>query len=365
MPSPPGRPETVEGDGVAAKTGRGRFFEDFALGQRLRHATPRTASEGDRALYQALYGSRFALQSADGFARRLGLPAAPLDDFLVFHLVFGKTVIDVSLNAVANLGYAEGVFGVPVYPGDTLDAESEVIGLKQTSAGDSGIVYVRTTGWNQRGEEVLRYVRWVLVRKRDKASPAPETAVPELGRAVTVEALQVPEALSFADYDDELAGSPHRFGAYGVGERIDHIDGMTIEEAEHQLATRLYQNSARVHFNQHVEGRGRFGRRLVYGGHIISLARALSFNGLANAQKVLALNGGSHTAPCFAGDTLYAWSEIKDALPLPGRADAGVLRLRTVATKDRACADFPDKGADGKRDPAVVLDLDYSVLIPS
>lgn len=354
----------MAGSAPAAKTGGGNFFEDFAVGQRLRHATPRTASEGDVALYQALYGSRFALQSADSFAQGLGLPAAPLDDFLVFHLVFGKTVTDVSLNAVANLGYAEGLFGVPVYPGDSLQAESEVIGLKQTSAGDSGIVYVRTLGTNQMGEEVLRYCRWVLVRKRDKASPAPDPVVPELAAALAPAALQVPEELSFADYDLGLAGSPHRLGDYRVGERIDHVDGMTVEEAEHQLATRLYQNTARVHFNQHVEGQGRFGRRLIYGGHVISLARALSFNGLGNAAKVLALNGGSHTAPLFAGDTVYAWSEVLDVQPLPGRDDAGVLRLRSVATKDRACADFPDKGPDGKRDPAVILDLDYSVLMP-
>ncbi len=349
---------------MGAKTGGGNFFEDFCLGQELRHATPRTATEGDRALYQAFYGSRFALQSADSFAQSLGLPAAPLDDFLVFHLVFGKTVSDISLNAIANLGYAEGVFGVPVCPGDSLSATSEVIGLKETSSGDSGIVYVRTRGLNQRGEEVLRYVRWVLVRKRDKASPAPAPQVPDLAKAVSPADFALPDSLGFAGYDDGLAGSRHRFGDYRQGERIDHVDGMTIEEAEHQMATRLYQNTARVHFNQHVEGQGRFGRRLIYGGHVISLARSLSFNGLANAVKVLALNGGSHTAPCFAGDTVYAWSEVLEKQDFPGRGDCGVLRLRTVATKDRACADFPDRNEEGKRDPAVVLDLDYSVLMP-
>ncbi len=349
---------------MGAKTTGGNYFEDFFIGQVLRHATPRTATAGDRGLYQALYGSRFALQSADSFAQSLGLAGAPLDDFLVFHLVFGKTVTDISLNAIANLGYAEGVFGVPVYPGDSLSSVSEVIGLKETSSGESGIVYVRTVGTNQRGEEVLRYVRWVLVRKRDKASPAPEAQVPSLAKAVSPTDYQLPESLSFTRYDEVLAGSPHRFGDYAAGERIDHVDGMTIEEAEHQLATRLYQNTARVHFNQHVEGQGRFGRRLIYGGHIISLARSLTFNGLANAIRVLALNGGSHTAPCFAGDTVYAWSEVLETQELPGRSDAGVLRLRTVATKDRDCAGFPDRGEDGKRDPAIVLDLDYSVLLP-
>jgi len=139
---------------------------------------------------------------------------------------------------------------------------------------------------------------------------------------------------------------------------------MTIEDAEHMLATRLYQNTAKVHFNQHVEREGRFGKRIVYGGHVISLARALSFNGLANALLVAAIHGGRHTAPCFGGDTVYAWSEVLAKDPLPGRGDIGALRLRTVATKDRACADFPGHDASAPADPAVVLDLDYSVLMP-
>ena len=139
---------------------------------------------------------------------------------------------------------------------------------------------------------------------------------------------------------------------------------MTIEESEHMMATRLYQNTARVHFNQHAEKSGRFGRRIVYGGYIIGLARALSFNGLANAFSVVAINAGRHVSPAFAGDTVYAWSEIIEQMSLPGRHDLGALRVRTVATKDRSCADFPYKQADGSYDPSVLLDFDYTVLMP-
>lgn len=346
------------------KTDPGRFFEDFRVGEVLRHATPRTVTEGDRALYMALTGSRFALNSSDEFARMLDLPSAPIDDILVFHLVFGKTVPDVSLNAVANLGYAACVFGVLVYAGDTLTATSEVIGLRETSSGETGIVWVRSTGRNQRGETVLDYVRWILVGKRDPAAPAPEPVEPDLPAAVVPAELVVPAQLNLAGYYGEASGSDHLFDDYAVGERIDHIDAMTIEEAEHQMATRLYQNTARVHFNLHAAKDSRFGRRIVYGGHIISLARALSFNGLANAFRVAAINGGRHVAPSFAGDTIYAWSEVLGKFDLPGRTDLGALRLRTVAVKNRACADFPYRGPDGKPDPAVVLDLDYTVLMP-
>ncbi len=346
------------------KTQRGNFFEDFSAGQTLRHATPRSLTEGDRALYTALYGTRFALQSSDEFARALGLPGAPLDDLLVFHTVFGKTVPDISLNAVANLGYAGCVFGAPVFPGDTLSAASTVIGVKENSNRKTGVVTVRSSGVNQRGESVLDYIRWVMVNKRDPASPAPAPVVPDLPDAVPAEAFAIPPALNLANYVTALAGSAHLWDDYEAGECIDHVDGMTIEEAEHQMATRLYQNTARVHFDLHAVKGGRFGQRIVYGGHIISLARALSFNGLANAVRIAAINGGRHAAPSFAGDTIYAWSEILDKTALPGRADLGALRLRTIATKDQACADFPRASADGKPHPAVVLELDYTVLMP-
>ena len=347
-----------------SKTNPGNFFEDFRVGQEIRHATPRTLTEGDASLYTALYGSRFALQSSDAFAQAVGFARAPLDDLLVFHTVFGKTVPDISLNAVANLGYADCVFGAPVFPGDSLTARSEVIGLRENANGKTGIVYVRTTGENQRGETVLGYVRWVMVRKGDPDAPAPEPAAPDLPKSVAAGKLAPLAGFDASRWDDALSGEPWRWGDYAPGEKIDHIDGMTIEEAEHATATRLYQNTAKVHFNRHTEAQGRFGRRLVYGGHVISLARALSFNGLANAFRIAAINGGRHVNPVFAGDTIYAWSEIVERLEVPGSTALGALRLRTMATKDEPCAAFPDRNADGRYPESVVLDLDYTALIP-
>ncbi len=349
---------------MTTKTRPGNFFEDFRVGQHLVHAPPRTVTTGDTALYTALFGSRFALNSSDPFAQRLGLPRAPVDSMLAFHLVFGRTVADISLNAIANLGYAGAVFGVPLYPGDTITSDSHVIGLKPNKDGKTGVVYVRSTGANQHGQTVLDYRRWVMVKKRDLDAAAPETVVPELPDAVPVAELHCPYTLAPGAYDTARAGAAFLWDDYTVGERIDHVDGMTIEEAEHMLATRLYQNTAKVHFNQHLEREGRFGKRIVYGGHIISLARALSFNGLANALSVAAIHGGRHSAPSFAGDTIYAWSEVRAKEALPGRSDIGALRIRTVASKDRACADFPGHDAAAVPDPAVVLDLDYTVLMP-
>jgi 2-methylfumaryl-CoA hydratase len=340
-----------------AKTNSGRFFEDYSVGQVLHHAVPRTVTDGERALYHALYPSRHALYSSDEFARASGLPQSPLDDLAAFHVVFGKTVPDVSLNAVANLGYAEGRWLKPVYAGDTLRSESEVIGVKQNSNGKTGVVYVRTRGLNQRDEAVMEYVRWVMVRKSNLDAPAPEAVVPQLKKALEPSDLVIPQGLDFSNYDFAQAGETHRWGDYEIGEKIDHVDGVTVEEAEHMLATRLWQNTAKVHFDLTFRPEG----RLIYGGHVISMARALSFNGLANAQMVVGLNGGAHANPCFAGDTIKAWSEVLDKAET-GVPGVGAIRLRLVATK---CGEpFLLKNEDGRYMPNVLLDLDYWALMP-
>ena len=342
------------------KTNTGRFFEDYRIGEVILHAVPRTIKMGERALYHMLYPARHALHSSDQFAQSCGLPFSPLDDMVVFHVVFGKTVPEISLNAVANLGYAEGRWLSPVWPGDTIRSQSEVIGLKQNSNGKSGVVWVQTTGFNQHDEPVMSYVRWVMVKKNDLDTPAPETVIPDLAPTVAADALVLPNGLDFSTYDFTLAGETHRWGDYEIGEKIDHVDRVTIEEAEHMLATRLWQNTAKVHFDATNRPDG---KRLIYGGHVISMARALSFNGLANAQMVVALNGGSHASPCFAGDTIAAWSEVLDKAETaaPG---VGAIRLRLVAHRAETDA-FTLKSDDGKYAPGVLLDLDYWALMPT
>ena len=347
------------------KVSFGNFFEDFTYGQVIRHSTPRTMTTGDTSLYSALYGSRFAIQSSDVFANSVNFPRSPVDDLLVFNVVFGKSVPDISLNAIANLGYAEGRFFAPVYPGDTISAMSKVIGLKENSNGKTGIVYVETTGHNQNSEKVLSYKRWVMVGKRNESPVRSSGKVPKLKTAVSPENLctDIP-VLDINSWNLELSGSQQLWEGYEPGEKINHVDGMTVEEAEHQIATRLFQNTARVHFNQFKERNNRFKRRLIYGGHAISTARALSFNGLANAFHVAAINSGRHVSPLFAGDTIFAWSEIVDKAELPERSDLGVLRIRTVATKDCDCSDFPYQDTEGNFLPNVILEFDYWAAIP-
>ncbi len=340
------------------KFNKGQYLEDFRIGQVIHHATPRTITAGERAFYTALYPSRHALYSSDEFARQCGLEESPVPDLVVFHVVFGKTVSDISLNAVANLGYAQGRFQHPVYGGDTIYAESEVIGLKENSNGKTGIVWVKTSGFNQNEQRVLDYVRWVMIRKKSFKSPSPETVVPELASSIKPESLILPKGLDFSNYRFDWAGEPFRLHDYEPGEVIDHGDGITIEEAEHILATRLWQNTAKVHFDTTVRSDG---RRLIYGGHMISMARALSFNGLANAQIITGLNGGVHVNPCFAGDTIRAWSEVEDTHDFHQNR-IGALKLRTFITKSAAGKKYD---VSGKYDENLLLDLNYWALVPT
>ncbi|MSQ41848.1 MAG: MaoC family dehydratase [Dehalococcoidia bacterium] len=351
------------------KATAGNYFEHFASGREFTHAVPRTLTEGDCALYIALTADRHPLHCDAEFARSLGFERETVNDLLVFHTVFGKTVPDLSLNAIANLGYADARFGVPVYPGDTLSARSTVLGRRESTRGDTGVVWVRTVGRNQRGDEVLSYIRWFLVAKLDPATPAVADDAPQTPAAVAPAQLVVPAQLDLSRFAPLVTGGRAWWADYAPGERIHHVEGMAVEEAEHQMAARLYQNVARAHFNAYALKDSRFGRRVVYGGHVISIARALAFNGCEHALRVLAVNGGTHSNPTFAGDTLFAWTDVLERIEL-GRDDAGALRLRLVATKNRdpATEETPlmetDAGGRERYHPSVVLDLDYTVLMP-
>src|SRR3990172_1564759 len=233
----------------------GNLFEDFRVGHTFHHAVPRTITEGDASLYIALYGARFPLHCSAEFARSLGFRREVVNPLLAFNTVFGKSVPDVSARALANLGYARVRFLRPLSPGDTVRSETKVIGRRESSNGQTGVVWVHTTGYRQGSgtgggdEPVLEFYRWVLIPKRDPSTPTGADDAPELPKTVPIEDLAVPPELDLSRFDPSVTGSERFFGDYEVGERVYHAAGMTIEEAEHQIATRLFQNTAWVHFD--------------------------------------------------------------------------------------------------------------------
>jgi len=345
-----------------SKINVGNFFEDFSIGQKIVHPLPRTISEGDVSLYIAFTGSRFALHSSDVVANEMGFEKRPIDDTLMFHLTFGKSVQDISLNAIANLGYAEIAFPNPVYVGDTVSMTSTVIGLKENSNGKSGVVYVHSIGVNQDGAEVLNFKRWVMVHKKDKETLSGIKEIPTFAEATPIlDEINLPEIKCV---DTDATGGKFFFEDYEKGERLNHPEGITVDNSDHTLATKLYQNNAKVHFNDHMMKSTPMGERLMYGGIVISMARAISFNGLQNASFMYAINSGAHANPTYAGDTIYAYTQVLETIDHK-REDIGLLRLRTIAVKNQKSSEIENpKGEDGKYLKNVVLDLDYTVVIP-
>ena len=348
-------------------TSQGNYFEDFKIGQTLVHSVPRTITESDATLYLALTGSRFALHCAQTIAQNMGFSSPPIDNFLVFHIAFGKTVNDISLNAVANLGYAEVVFDRPCYAGDTLSVSSQVIGLKENSNGKTGVVYVHSTALNQRQELVLQWKRWVMIKKQDLTQSSKLDIQPELKSSVENSEQNLPRQIDFSNWVSSDSDNQMRFDELKIGDIFSHRAGMTINDSDHSLATRLYQNNAQVHFDQTIMNKTPHGKRLVYGGYVISMCRTLSYNGLGNALWLSAINGGTHSNPSFAGDTIYSQSKILDKSDIEGRNDLGLVRIQMLGIKNQPPEQietlYEESGRRRKYHSDVVLDLDYCALM--
>jgi len=346
---------------------KNNFLEDFSLGQRIVHAIPRTISEGDASLYLSLTGDRRPLFCSQTFASQLGHKKTPINDLLLFHVAFGKTVQDISLNAIANLGYADVRFLKPVFAGDTIRCESTVIGIKENSNQKNGIVYVQSNAYNQNNEVVLSWQRWVMLPKNNVNAQISESFVPEVRDFVDTTNISIDEKINAKNFDIESTGSNQMWADYEVGQTINHMQGVTIDDATHTMAANLYQNNARVHFDAYLMEQTAFKKRLVYGGHIISLCSAINFQGLENALNIVAINSGSHSNPSFSGDTIYAKTMVLEKISIESRSDLGLLRLRLIGVKNQeplSLKSIMKENSKTRYQDNVVLDIDYTVTIP-
>ena len=156
-----------DGERVPIPGWEGRFLEDFAVGDVYEHAHGRTISETDNTWFSLLTNNPHDLHSNADYASRTEFGKPLVVSTLTLAIVTGLSVPDVSQNAVANLGWDDVRLVAPVYAGDTLYARSEVLEVRHSrSRPGQGLVRVRTTGRNQRGETVITYERTVLVPER-------------------------------------------------------------------------------------------------------------------------------------------------------------------------------------------------------
>ncbi len=331
------------------------LFEDFRLGQEFECPTPRVLTDADRVAYIVHTGDR-----TPHFCNARGI----VHPLIVFHTVLGQTVRQISLNARANLGYAELMWHKPVFVGDEVRTSAKVIGLKENSDQKSGIVFVKTVGVNQRNESVLEYMRWVMVKKnRESATPyLRDPVAPNMAKSVTVDKLS---SHSPDPCIPSATGGRFFWEDYAVGEVVFHEEGTTVNSSDHMNFTRLYQNSARVHFDSILTN----GKPLVYGGLPLSVGYAHQFNGFENRSGIAAINGGSHVNPTYSGDTLYSCTQIVERSNFS--PSLGALRLRLIVCKNENPASVPDfqimrlnpQTQKEEYRPSVVLDLDFWELV--
>jgi acyl dehydratase len=145
----------------------GRHYEDFEVGAVYKHWPGRTITEYDSTLFALMSMNQNPLFIDENYARTQPLGRRPALDTLIFSLTVGMSVADTSGKTIANLGYESVIFERPMFPGDSLYAESEVFEMREsTSKPDRGIVAVETRAFNQKGERVLVLRRRFLAPKR-------------------------------------------------------------------------------------------------------------------------------------------------------------------------------------------------------
>jgi 2-methylfumaryl-CoA hydratase len=346
----------------------GNFFEDFRLGQVIRHGTPRTVTDGDSAVYAALTGSRFALHAANTVARKAGFRERPLDDLLVFNIALGQIARDVFHNVEESPEFSNVHFFAPVYRNDTLHSESVVIGIRDEVESRRGTICVRSTCCDHHGSAVLGWVSAAVLRKRKPGVARADCFIPEtpFSNPPSLPAARLDSREALEDWCG-ATGSDRLWEDYKAGMRIDHPCGTTIEEADHMSASRLFQNSLKAHPDAFAMRGSDAGQREVHGAHVLSVCRALACDGLENVAGIYTISQCKTLAPTLAGDTLYAFTEVKEKTRLPGRQDIGLLRLRLVGLKNCHPSEIETAGHGGLGEShrsAVVLDLDYTVVVP-
>ncbi|HEX5439295.1 MAG TPA: MaoC family dehydratase [Ktedonobacterales bacterium] len=165
---------------MAIKEGwRGRFFEDFTVGDVYQHPLGRTVTTTDNLWFSLLTQNTAPIHSDHHYAAQTAFGRPLVDSTFTLALVTGQSVTDISQNVFANLGWDDVRLPQPVFEGDTIYSQSEVLAARESaSRPDVGIVTVRTTGYNQDGVVVITFQRTIMVYKRGHA---PE--IPRLGPA--------------------------------------------------------------------------------------------------------------------------------------------------------------------------------------
>ena len=151
---------------------RGRFFEDFEVGDVYEHALGRTITTTDNIWFTLLTQNTAPIHFDHQYAAQTEFGKPLVNSCLTLSLVTGQSVSDVSQNVMANLGWDEVRLPKPVFEGDTIHSRSEVLETRESRTRPNvGIVTVQTTGFNQDGTEVISFKRTALIYRKSEALP--------------------------------------------------------------------------------------------------------------------------------------------------------------------------------------------------
>lgn len=350
----------------------GNHLEDFRLGQVFRHKGGKTVTEGIFATFTEFTMTTNPLAKNARYARAYGYRGLVVPPGLVMLVAFSQTVEDISENARANLEYIDMRFGAPVYVGDTIEVETKVLGVKPSSSNPRlGVVHVQSTARKNVGESdeaiVMAWQRKVQVWKRDESKPVDEGEVAPDDVACE---LWIPPHQGGRDYGAlaHLSSADTYLEDFEPGTRIEHWRGRTVTD-EHIHLTAVLDNTSQVHCNQHMIDLNPKqyvgGRLIIFGGIPFTLCLGLSCPDVHdNALGDLVYRTGRHTAPLFAGDTVFAATEILAKRDLPGRPDVGVLATRLLGhkfEKSEGAAESADAPAGYKR--TRIFELDREIVV--
>jgi len=327
----------------------GHFLEDFRPGDVFRHKGGKTVTEGLFTTFTEFSMTSNPLSKNARYARAYGFDGLVCPPGLAMLVAFSQTVEDVSENARTNREYIDMRFGAPLYVGDTVEVETKVLSVvPHRKIENLGIVHVQSTARKNVGERdeavVMTWQRRVDVFKRDPEAPLQEgEAEPD---PVECE-LWLPAYDEKVDYASmaHLSSGHSYFEDFEPGTRIEHSRGRTMT-SEHIHLTAILDNTSQVHCNQFMidQDPTRYvgGQLIVFGGIPFTLSLGLSSPDVGdNALGDIVYPTGRHTAPLFAGDTVFAATEIHGVRDLPGRPDLGVVEAKLLGHKFVRAADEP------------------------
>jgi acyl dehydratase len=308
------------------------YFEDLKQGQWFRNAPAVTLTEGHAAFHSALFGDRLRLPLDSSLCRSVSGRRALAHPNLVCNIAIGQTTEPTQL-VKANLFYRGLMLHRPVFIGDTLTTTTEVVALRQNRTkperAATGMVVLRVRVENQHHDTVLDFWRCPMLpcRNPDADTGANDSfdSIPE-ELPISRLAAAIPDCWDLDHYRDSLPGAHYADLSAGTHYIIDSHDTVTCAP---ELA-RMTMNLACAHTDAAASA---YGRRLVYGGHTISMASAQITRALPNLVTIVGWRGCDHPAPVFEGDRIRTELRITDMHRLER---VGLVDLHATAYADRA-----------------------------